>query len=143
MYVKHTYSSLTHEHIHTLTPHSQSHTIHRPGLGLQSLGHRVNTSQLPKQLGRRQETQYLPHDCQSDVPHTEKVVYALFLDFAYRFHRTDHAVLRLKIFSQYYDGGLSQNYIFSNENMIHFCTCIFCIFNSAGLMFGTFDSFLF
>lgn len=63
-----TYSFFSHAHTHTLT--TFTHT-HRAGLGLQSLGHRVNTSQLPKQLRRRQETQYLPHDYQSDVPHTE------------------------------------------------------------------------
>lgn len=49
----------------------RGHVLNTHTQGPQSLGHRVNTHQLPKQLRRSQETQYLPDDCQSDRLHTQ------------------------------------------------------------------------
>lgn len=67
--------SYTYTYMHSNTP-SLLLTLHSPG-------HRVNTSQLSKQLRRRQETQYLPHDCQNDVPHTKSTVLQHFCAFAF------------------------------------------------------------
>lgn len=72
MYLKHTH------------PHTYMHT-QAPGLDVHLLGHRVNASQLPKQLRRSQETQYLPHDCQIDAAHAAKCP----LYFAHEFLRDD------------------------------------------------------